>query len=127
MYFYINTRCLFPTLTMTCIYNNSVKKIAYPIARGRWIFRNDGVVNGFSAKLINSTTYVNDFQRSNHIENKDKLKEILLYSDSFSKPLNMYLSVDKLSTNNNTLLENTLFDYHSDTLTLLKLYLINNK
>jgi len=58
---------------------------------------------------------------------EDKLKEILLYSDSFSKPLNMYLSVDKLNTNNNTLLENTFFDSNSDTLTLLKLYLINNK
>lgn len=127
MYFYINTRCLFPTITMTCIYNNSVKKMAYPIARGKWIFLNDGLVNGFSAKLVNSNTYIGDFQRSNHIESKDKLKEILLYSDSFSQPLNMYLSVDDYNKYKPVLLENSFFDSNSDSLTLLKLYLINNK
>jgi len=101
--------------------------MAYPIARGKWIFLNDGLVNGFSAKLVNSNTYIGDFQRSNHIESKDKLKEILLYSDSFSQPLNMYLSVDDYNKYKPVLLENSFFDSNSDSLTLLKLYLINNK
>jgi hypothetical protein len=119
MNFYVNTRTLFPNLNITFFYQNSVRKFSFPIARGNWKIHNNPKI--FSSRIVNSKDYLNDYKRITNITtNNDKLEEIFFCSDSFSRPFNMSLRIDKNFKRSLRMYKE--FDSNTDSLTLLKLY-----
>lgn len=119
MNFCVNTRTLFPNLNITFFYQNSIRKFSFPIARGNWLINNNSKI--FSSRLINNPSYIHDYESISHIYNhNDKLEEIFFCSDSFARPFNMSLRLDKKYNRRIRMYKE--FDSNTETLTLLKLY-----